>query len=105
MTGPQLDLHPGHLMQVREILHRYLPEFEVRAFGSRINGTAYPYSDIDLVVITDTPLDLARMADVKEAFSESDLPIKVDIVDWASTKENFRRILEKTYIVIQERVS
>jgi len=34
-------------------------------------------------------------------FSESDLPFKVDIVDWATTGERFRKIIEAERIVLQ----
>lgn len=45
------------------------------------------------------PLDLtARLA---EAFSESDLPWKVDLVDWATTTPAFRTIIAGQRVVIQ----
>jgi hypothetical protein len=40
--------------------------------------------------MTERPLDAARMADLPEAFSESDLPF---LVDWAATGEAFRRVI------------
>jgi hypothetical protein len=36
-----------------------------------------------------------------EDFSESDLPVRVDILDWATTRDNFRRIVEKDRVVVQ----
>jgi hypothetical protein len=36
-----------------------------------------------------------------EDFTESDLPFKVDVVDWATTKEAFREIIEKEHVVVQ----
>jgi type I restriction enzyme S subunit len=42
------------------------------------------------------------MATIKEAFDESDLSIRVDIVDWATTSETFRKIIDQNKIVIQE---
>ena len=47
------------------------------------------------------PLPASILADLKEAFSESDLPFKVDIVDWAETKESFRRIIESACVIVQ----
>ncbi len=41
------------------------------------------------------------MADLRDAFSDSDLPFKVDLVDWAATKENFRKIIKKGYVVLK----
>jgi len=36
-----------------------------------------------------------------EAFSESDLPWKVDLVDWATTDEAFRRVIEQQRVVVR----
>lgn len=57
---------------------------------------------MDLAVITETPLATLLIAELKDAFTESDLPFKVDIVDWAVTGERFRAIVEREYLVIQE---
>lgn len=102
MLDPQgLDIHPSHLKIVQDILWRYLPEYEIWAFGSRVKSTAKPYSDLDLAVITEQPLSLLTCANLSEAFSESDLPWKVDVVDWAATSTSFRRIIEREKVVIQ----
>ena len=85
---------------VREILLRHVPEREVWAFGSRVKGTAKKFSDLDLVVLGDVPLSLGVQASLAEDFSESDLPYKVDVVDWATTSERFRGIIEAGYVVV-----
>lgn len=86
---------------VLNILQQYVPEYEVWAFGSRIKGNAKPYSDLDLAVITQQPLSLETHANLVDAFSESDLPWKVDIIDWAATSENFRQIIQTQFEVLQ----
>ncbi len=88
--------------EVRRILSHYLPGYTVWAFGSRVTGTAKPYSDLDLVVQTDEPLTLESMATIKDAFDESDLTIRVDVVDWAATSDHFREIIQQQYVVIQQ---
>jgi type I restriction enzyme S subunit len=97
-----IDIKPGDMDIVREILARHVPEREVRAFGSRVSWTANEFSDLDLAVMGDEPLSMSVLADIKEEFENSDLPIKVDVVDWAVTKENFRKIIEKEFVVIQK---
>ena len=42
------------------------------------------------------------MSDLRGAFVESDLPFRVDIVDWASTSEDFRKVIKKEYAVVQK---
>ncbi len=79
---------------VLDILGRYAPGRAVTVFGSRATGkNLKPYSDLDLCIMGDMPLTLAQNASLEDAFSESDLPIKVDIADWAATDESFRRII------------
>jgi predicted nucleotidyltransferase len=96
----RLALLPGELEIVREILRRHVPGREVWAFGSRAKGKARLFSDLDLAVLGDQPLALSIRADLAEDFSESDLPFKVDIVDWATTSERFREIIRGEYVVI-----
>lgn len=101
---PPLDLNPRDWEIVRDILARHVPQYEVWAFGSRTKGTAKEYSDLDLAIITDQPMSLSLNAVISDDFAESDLPIKVDVVDWATTSEAFRRIIEKQKIVVQHQV-
>lgn len=102
MSEPQIDIRPDHWAIVRDILQRHVPQYAVWAFGSRAKWTAKEYSDLDLAIITDSPLPLATSAALAEDFSESDLPWKVDIVDWAETSETFKRIIERDRVVVQE---
>lgn len=96
-----IDLSPMDRAEVLRILKAHLPGFEVWVFGSRVQGTARTYSDLDLAVITQRPLPLEIMADLKEAFDQSDLTIKVDVVDWATTGDAFRRIIQGKKVVLQ----
>ena len=39
---------------------------------------------------------------MREDFSESDLPYRVDVIDWASIDETFRRLIEREKVVVQK---
>jgi len=97
-----LDIAPEERQTVVAILGRLLPGREVRAFGSRVASTARKTSDLDLALITERPIPPLLMADLKEAFTESDLPFRVDLVDWSRIGDRFRRIIDDRYIVLQE---
>ncbi len=97
---PGIDVTPDHWEIVRGILSAQVPQWPVWAFGSRATGSAKPYSDLDIAIITTQPIGLQRIAELAEAFSESDLPWKVDIVDWSATSERFRRIIERDRVVL-----
>jgi len=97
-----LKVEPQDLEILRQILRAHVPGVEVWAFGSRVHGdNLKPFSDLDLVVITETPLDALRMAELKDAFSESALPFKVDVLDWSTTNERFQKLIRKNYLVVQ----
>ena len=97
-----LEIRPDHLKIVEEILEKHLPDREVWAFGSRVNGTAKETSDLDLVVIGETPLDFQTLGSLRDDFSESNLPYKVDVVDWAKIGETFREIIRKDKVIMKE---
>jgi type I restriction enzyme S subunit len=99
---PAIDLSPHDWAEVCRILQQQIPDMSVWAFGSRVMRGAKPYSDLDLALITDRPLTLAELATISEAFAESDLTIRVDLVDWAATSPAFRKIIERDKVMIQE---
>ena len=76
-----VDLNPNHLATVKDILADHVPECEVRAFGSRTTWTARDYSDLDLAVVGEGPVDWRTLGRLKEALEESDLPMRVDVLD------------------------
>jgi uncharacterized protein len=86
---------------VMEILQRYVPDREVWAFGSRTRPPCKPFSDLDLAILGSEPLPLGVIVDLKDEFSESDFPYRVDIVDWATTSEQFRGIIQASHIPLQ----
>ncbi|MDD9819881.1 MAG: restriction endonuclease subunit S [Nitrospira sp.] len=96
-----IDIRPCDLETVREILRRHVPDKEVWAFGSRVQWTARDYSDLDLAICTDEPIPLKVMGAISEELSESNLPMKVDVLDMASVSEKFRGIIEEEYAVVQ----
>ena len=100
--APPIALNQHDWLEVCRILTHYVPHHTVLAFGSRVTGKVKPYSDLDLVILTDQPMSLERMAMIKDAFDESDLPIRVDVVDWATTSAVFRGIIQQDYEVIQQ---
>lgn len=102
MTKPaSLQLNETEWQIISSILQQHLPGYEVWAFGSRVKGKAKPYSDLDLAIISNTPLSLSQLATVAEAFSESDLPWKVDLIDWSTTSEQFRQIIRQQKQILQ----
>ncbi len=98
-----IDLRPDLLEIVKQILRRHVPDAEVWTFGSRVTGTAKIYSDLDLVVIERERLPQKQYYQLQDAFEESELPIKVDVLDWHRITPEFRKNIEKRYEVFVRR--
>ena len=101
MTGA-IDLSPAHLAIVERILAEHVPECEVRAFGSRATWTARDYSDLDLAVVGEGPLPWRTLSRLREAFEESRLPMRVDVLDWHDISQSFQQVIQRDYVVLQE---
>ena len=99
-TGP-LHLAAHELAMVREILHQHIPEKHVWAFGSRAAGGRMlkRFSDLDLAV--EGRLSGAAWAALVDAFDESPLPMKIDLVQLDMVDEEFRRRIAKDFVAVQ----
>ncbi len=75
---------------------------EVWAFGSRYRGNAVHYSDLDLAIVAfdEKPLPMMEMAKVREAFDESELPYRVDVLDYWGIHNEFRAVIDDGHEVI-----
>lgn len=102
---PLIDISPENWRIVRDILQRYVPDREVWAFGSRAKWTAKEFSDLDIAIIGEEPMSISLMADMREAFQESALPFKIDIVDWAAITPSFRKVAQSGKVLLQKKAN
>ncbi len=89
-----LEVSREELKIICDILQQYVPETAVWAFGSRVKGTARKYSDLDLVVIGKEKMGISKLGRLQEAFQESELPFRVDVLDWHTLSPEFRRVIK-----------
>ena len=94
LSDSKVLLAPLHLQAIQSILARQIPQAQVFAFGSRVNGNPRKYSDIDLAIALPQPLGLRKLRQLKDAFEDSELPICVDIVDWSLADADFKAAVE-----------
>ena len=91
-----MNISPEHLTLVEGVLRKHLPqEAKVWVFGSRARGVVKQYSDLDLAIdLNGQLLSLALLASLSFDFEESDLPYKVDIIDWNSIDKTFQNAIK-----------
>lgn len=92
-----LKLEQKYYHIIKSILGKY--PYSFYAFGSRIKGTEKKFSDLDLCFVENIPFNI--QAHIDEDFEESDLPFKVDIIDFVNTNSKFKAMISKDLTMIQ----
>jgi predicted nucleotidyltransferase len=65
----------------------------VYCFGSRARGEGQDFADLDLMVVSDVPLD-SVLGEIREALEESNFPFLVDLVE----EKNFANAYRANYL-------
>jgi predicted nucleotidyltransferase len=89
-----------HLQYLLEQLKLYVPGATVWAFGSRIKGSHHPASDLDLAVLCDKETALKILPKLNDIFIESNLPFKVQLLDFNRLPPNMQENIKTRYIVL-----
>lgn len=90
-----MHLSADEIREVRRIITFWAPGVPVYAFGSRVHGRNLKrYSDLDLCLKDKLPVPENIRWKLTDAFTLSDLPMRVDIVDWHELSPDFRNLIE-----------
>lgn len=87
---------------IKSVVFSFLDPKECRVFvfGSQVSGQARKFSDIDVGIKSPKTIPLWKLSAMEEAFEESDLPYKIDVVDFNLVSEKFKQVAEKNLIYL-----
>ena len=94
-----IDLNLRQIREIKSLIFRHLPDTEVWIHGSRVKWTSSPESDLDLVVFSTSEQSLS-VSDLREAFEESNLPFRIDLLVWNNISERFRKQIMSNHVVL-----
>ena len=86
-----------HVHEVKKVLAKY--PYTFYAFGSRVTGKQKKFSDLDLCYIE--PIPPLILGDIREDFDESNLPFKVELVDFYGASSEFQERIRADLALIQ----
>ena len=97
-----MQLKEKYKQRLLQILSSVTTPLEVWAYGSRVNGDAHDGSDLDLVIRSQNlkPLPIDIYVDLCEKIKDSNIPILVELRDWAMLPESFHLIIEQQHEVL-----
>lgn len=90
----KIDVTQEQEAVIEKILKSYFPKAVVYVFGSRADGRAKTYSDLDLAIDTGEKISLEVLFQIQEVFSQTNIPFKIDLLDLNAVGPEF-----KTHIV------
>lgn len=87
MTDPHLT------STIKTLVAPHLPDnsYSVVMFGSWVKGKNRVFSDVDIGIIGPKPLSGKVYSDIIDAFEQSDLPYRVDIVDFSCVSDRVKK--------------
>ena len=102
MPTKKLYLSVKYRKKIENLFRRYLPDVDVWAYGSRVNGKSHPASDLDLVLRAPhlNNIDGIKLIDLKSALTDSNIPFLVEVRDWSLLPKSFHEEIKKNYIVL-----
>lgn len=100
-----IDLPANALETLNRLFAKYVPHCEVRAFGSRVKWTSKDYSDLDLAIVCDEPIERKLFNRLKEEIEEIPINFRVDLLDWHKISSEFQKIIEEQYEIIYTETS
>lgn len=84
--------------QITKIFDEFAPEAIVWAYGSRVKGDCHVGSDLDLVIRAFGHTKVS-MGNIRNAFTESNIPFLIDIRYWEDLPASFQEEILKSYTV------
>ena len=94
-----IDISQEQRITIQKILEKFIPNTPVWAFGSRVHGTAKSYSDLDLVIVGSERIPVKIYYQLQDAFEESTLPYRVDLLDWHRISTAFQKVIKQEYVL------
>lgn len=76
-------------------------EIQIYIYGSRVQGKAQEYSDIDIALKAKNNIPIDKILKIKALFQDSTFPYKVDIIDLNSIEEYFYNIIKDDMVKIK----
>lgn len=83
-----------------QIIKNKLPTCRIIAFGSRVKGTAKPYSDLDLAIDNSgLPIPSDIFFELQKTFADSEVTYKIDLSDFHEMSDEFKAHISQHMVI------
>jgi predicted nucleotidyltransferase len=89
-----IQIEKAHRSIILDILNGNPKIRALKVFGSRARGSARRFSDLDILLETNSALDFYELSALENAISDSEIPYRVDLVDSSRISAEFFSSIE-----------
>ena len=83
--------------KIIDLITALVPDAKIYLFGSRARQTNAQWSDIDLALDTGKPLRNSAIDEVKSVLEATNIPYKVDVLDFQSISTNMQDSIKRDW--------
>ncbi|OHB89371.1 MAG: hypothetical protein A3D89_01460 [Planctomycetes bacterium RIFCSPHIGHO2_02_FULL_52_58] len=96
-----VEIEQKYLLRLKELVINFLKDREVKIilFGSRARGQGYPFSDVDIGIVPSGELNDKELAILRERIEDSNIPYKVEVVNFSEVSKDFKKNALKGAVV------
>jgi predicted nucleotidyltransferase len=98
-----ISANPEDLKKIYALIQISIPDAKIFAYGSRVKGSNFNHSDLDLMIKSSDGkrIPLMQLGEASDLLASSNIPFRVDPHDYASTDPDFIRMIEPDFVEIK----
>jgi predicted nucleotidyltransferase len=81
--------------KIVKLISAIMPNVKIILFGSRARNTASKWSDIDIALDAGKPLSNTKVDEIKSILQATNIPYKIEIVDFHMVTEQMKQSISK----------
>ncbi len=89
-----MDLYENQIITIIQSVLNSQP-LEIILYGSRATGKAHSSSDYDIALKSSQLIPRSKLSLIREKMEESNIPYKIDVVDYAVVSSKLQAIIDK----------
>jgi predicted nucleotidyltransferase len=93
------EIRPTDKNKIIALTSALFPHAVIYLFGSRATGTFSRGSDIDIALDAGQELDFVAVGELREVLNATNVPRKIDVVDFHAVSEGMRQTIRTEGIV------
>ncbi|KKQ32391.1 MAG: hypothetical protein US49_C0009G0028 [candidate division TM6 bacterium GW2011_GWF2_37_49] len=94
-----MSIDESYKRKIINLIAALHPNVKIYLFGSQATGTQVHGSDIDIALDAGQPMIRSEVGEVREVLNATDIPYKIDVVDFHFVHDDMQRMILKEGIL------